>query len=74
MMNDMDYNHELAQDITVYNSLETEQDKHDFLDRQRQKIAQMTPEQRQLHQVAIAQQVNQMAQRVEKTLRSVTHK
>ena len=38
----------------AYNSLQTEEAKRDFLDKQRQKIAQMTPEQRQLHQVAIA--------------------
>ena len=60
-MNDMDYDNELAQDITAYNSLEKEQDKRDFLDKQHQKIAQMTREQRQSHQAAIAQQISQIA-------------
>ena len=71
-MNDMDYNNELAQDITAYNSLKTEQEKRDFLDKQRQKIAQMTPEQRQSHQAAIAQEVSRVAQRVEKSRHSAT--
>ena len=43
-MNNMDYTNELAQDVAAHNSLQTEQDKRDFLDKQRQKIAQMTPE------------------------------
>ena len=62
----MNYDDELAQDITAYNSLQTEEAKRDFLDRQRRKIAQMTPDQRQLHQAAIAQQVSHIAQQVEK--------
>ncbi len=71
-MNNMDYTDELAQDITAYNSLQTEQDKRDFLDNQCQKIAQMTPEQRQLHQAAIAQQVDQIVRRVERDHCSAT--
>ena len=69
----MNYSNELSQDIAAYNALQAEQDKHDFLDKQRQTIAQMTPEQRQSHQAAIAQEVSRIAQRVEKSRRSVTH-
>lgn len=69
----MTYDDELAQVITTYNSLQTEETKRIFLDKQRQKIAQMTPDQRQLHQAAIAQEVSRIAQRVEKNRRSVTH-
>ena len=68
----MDYANELAEDVAAYNSLLTEQDKRDFLDKQRQKIAQMTPAQRQLHQAAIAQQVSQIARRIEKNHYSAT--
>lgn len=68
----MDYTEELAQDIAAYNTLQTEEDKLDFLDQQHQKIAQMTPEQRRLHQRAITQQVSQIARRVEKNRRSAT--
>lgn len=71
-MNDMNYNDELAHDIAAYNSLQSEQDKQAFLTEQRQKIAQMTPEQRQLHQEAIAQAVNKIGHRVEESRRSTT--
>ena len=68
----MNYGNELAQAITDYNTLQTEQEKRDFLDKQRQKIAQMTPEQRQSHRAAITQEVSCIAQRVEKSRRSAT--
>ncbi len=71
-MSKMDHKDTLEQNIAIYNSLQTEQDKRDFLNSQRQKIARMTLEQRQSHQAAIAQEVSRIAQQVEKNRRSAT--
>lgn len=61
----MNYSEELNQDLTAYRRLQSKEEKQRFLTVMQNKIAGMTPQQRQEHLKAIESEVRAIAQRVD---------